>query len=48
MKINKKISVLERCAIDYRNKRFSNIGLTGSNYYYVICVCKNPGISQGI
>ncbi len=46
MKINKKISILERCAIDYRNKRFSNIGLTGSNYYYVICVCKNPGISQ--
>lgn len=46
MKINKKIGVLERCAIDYRNKKLSDIGLSGCNYNYIICVCKNPGISQ--
>lgn len=46
MKLNKMIGIIERCAMDYKNQRLQELGLSSCNYVYIISICKNPGISQ--
>lgn len=40
------ISVISRCATQFRNDRFEGTGLSGYQYAYILNVCRNPGISQ--
>ena len=46
MKLNKMVGIIERCAMDYKNQRLQELGLSSCNYVYIISICKNPGISQ--
>ncbi len=40
------ISRTARCAQLYRSERFEALGLSGGQYIYITCACRNPGISQ--
>ncbi|MEG0766274.1 MAG: MarR family transcriptional regulator [Clostridia bacterium] len=40
------ISVISRCAALYRNERLAPLGLNGCQHTYILCLCRNPGISQ--
>lgn len=40
------ISVISRCAAQYRTNKLEGTGLTGNQYAYILNVCRHPGISQ--
>lgn len=42
----KYIDIAFRCALQYRNEKFSNSDLNGNQCIYINHICKNPGISQ--
>lgn len=42
----KYISIISRCAAQYRNDSLSGTELTGHQYTYILNICRNPGISQ--
>ena len=46
MKLNKMFGIIERCAIDFKNEKLAEVGLSGCNYYYVMSVVRNEGITQ--
>lgn len=43
---SRQINVISRCASAYRTDRFEGCGISSAHYFYIIAVCKNPGISQ--
>ena len=43
---SRNINVISRCASAYRADRFEGSGISASHYFYIIAICKNPGISQ--
>lgn len=46
MKLNKMFGIIERCAIDFKNEKLAEVGLSGCIYYYVMSVVRNEGITQ--
>lgn len=40
------INVVGRCAAIYRADRLKDTGLAENQHSYILCVCRNPGISQ--
>lgn len=42
----RQINVISRCGGQYRTSRLEQVGLAGYQGNYLLCVCKNPGISQ--
>lgn len=40
------ISIITRCAIQYRGERLAPCGLNGSHIEYILTICRNPGITQ--
>ena len=42
----RQINVISRCGGQYRTARLEETGLAGYQGNYLLCVCKNPGISQ--
>ena len=42
----RKISVIDKSAIKYRNEKFKLLGIGGSDHPYILCVNRFPGISQ--
>ena len=42
----RQINVISRCGGQYRTSRLEQVGLAGYQGSYLLCVCKNPGISQ--
>lgn len=42
----RKISIIDKSSIKYRNERFKNIGLGGCDHPYILCINRFPGISQ--
>lgn len=44
--IMRQINVISRCGAQYRTARLEATGLAGYQGNYLLCVCKNPGISQ--
>ena len=42
----RKISVIEKCAIKYRNEKFSPYGINGCDHPYLLCISKFKDISQ--
>lgn len=44
--INRNISIIERCNLQYRNQAFRHLGLKGYQYSYMTRICRNPGVSQ--
>lgn len=45
-RINRNISIIERCNLQYRNKAFSHLGLKGYQYSFMTRINRSPGISQ--
>ena len=43
---SRNINVISRCASAYRADRFEGCGISSAHYFYIIAICKNPGISQ--
>ena len=43
---SRNINVISRCASAYRADRFEGYGISSAHYFYIIAICKNPGISQ--
>lgn len=44
--LSRNINVISRCASAYRAERLEKYGISSAHYFYVIAICKNPGISQ--
>ena len=44
--LSRNINVISRCASAYRAERLEGSGISAAHYFYIIAVCKNPGISQ--
>ncbi len=42
----KQISIISRCAIQYRGERLAGLGLNGCHIEYILNICRSPGISQ--
>ena len=42
----KHINTIFRCAVLYRSKQLEDIGLNGHQTFYVIQICRQPGITQ--
>ena len=42
----RKISIIDKSAIKYRNEKFIPLGIGGSDHPYILCVNRFPGISQ--
>ncbi len=43
---SRNINVISRCAAAYRTERLEGSGISAAHYFYIIAICKNPGISQ--
>lgn len=44
--LSRNINVISRCASAYRAEGLEGSGISAAHYFYVIAICKNPGISQ--
>ena len=44
--LSRNINVISRCASAYRAERLAGSELSSAHYFYIIAICKNPGISQ--
>lgn len=42
----KQISIISRCAIQYRGERLASLGLNGCHIEYILNICRLPGITQ--
>ena len=43
---SRNINIISRCASSYRADKFDGCGISSAHYFYIIAICKNPGISQ--
>lgn len=44
--LSRNINIISRCAAAYRAEMLEGSGISAAHYFYIIAVCKNPGISQ--
>ena len=44
--LSRNINVISRCASAYRADRFENFDISPAHHFYIVVICKNPGISQ--
>ena len=44
--LSRNINVISRCASAYRAERLAGSEISSAHYFYIIAICKNPGISQ--
>ena len=44
--LSRNINIISRCASAYRAERLSGSEISSAHYFYIIAICKNPGISQ--
>ena len=44
--LSRNINVISRCAAAYRADRLEGSGISSAHYFYILAICKNPGISQ--
>ena len=44
--ISKYASYLERCSLQYRNKEFKDLGLSGNHHMFIFYISRNPGCNQ--
>ena len=45
-KLTKLIQVISRCGAMYRTEEFRDLRLCAPHHSYILCVCRDPGISQ--
>ena len=44
--LNRSLNVIGRCGALFRAKRLEGTGVDASNYFYLIYICRHPGVSQ--
>ena len=44
--LSRNINVISRCASAYRAEKLEGSEISAALYFYIIAICKNPGISQ--
>ena len=44
--LSRHINVISRCAAAYRAEGLEGSGISSAHYFYILAICKNPGISQ--
>ena len=42
----RQINIISRCSAMVRNDALADTGLKGSQYAYILTLCRHPGISQ--
>ena len=43
---SRNINVISRCASTYRADKLDGYGISSAHYFYILAVCRTPGISQ--
>ena len=45
-KFSRYINVISRCASAYRADKLDGYGISSAHYFYILAVCRTPGVSQ--